>query len=132
MTDSVQPRALVIMAHGSRRDSANEEFFSLVASMAEQNQDYDFIKPALLEQAPPTLLETCLSLPAEVVSIDIYPLFFNRGKHVEKDIPAQVAEVMEQLSDKRVRLLPYFGSAEGLAGLVLKHVAEISQNSADL
>ncbi|GAB3110628.1 sirohydrochlorin cobaltochelatase [Aestuariicella hydrocarbonica] len=124
MTENPQPRALVIMAHGSRRAAANEEFFNLVSSIGEANSDYSLVKPALLEQAPPTLLEVCQALPADITHIDVYPLFFNQGRHVEKDIPAQVAEVMDALPQKHVRLLEYFGQNQGLAGLVVSHIAQ--------
>lgn len=128
MQNSSQERALIIMAHGSRRNEANEEFFNLVKKVGEtasgENNNYSLVLPALLEQAPPTLLEACKSLPSTITDIDVYPLFFNQGRHVEKDIPAQVAEVMGVLPDKNVRLLKYFGQSEGMAALVLNHITE--------
>lgn len=114
-------KALVVIAHGSRRAAANEEFFTLVERIAAQNSAYALTKPALLEQAPPTLLQACQALPANIKQIDVYPLFFNCGRHVEKDIPAQVAEVMEAMPTVTVRLLPYFGSSPDLAAAVLEH-----------
>ncbi|MBU3070381.1 CbiX/SirB N-terminal domain-containing protein [Aestuariicella sp. G3-2] len=128
MMNSSRERALIIMAHGSRRTEANEEFFNLVKKVGQtasgENGRYSLVLPALLEQAPPTLLEACRSLPDSITDIDVYPLFFNQGRHVEKDIPAQVAEVMDVLTDKNVQLLKYFGQSEGMAALVLDHIAE--------
>ena len=112
------------MAHGSRRDSANQEFFTLVERINQQAGQYRCVIPALLEQAPPTLMQSCMALPANIETIDIYPLFFNCGKHVEKDIPAQVAEVMEQYPDKTIKLLSYLGSSAELAGFVVEHIDE--------
>lgn len=126
MSASTDQKALIIMAHGSRRESANQEFFALVTQLQQQNDNYGQVIPALLEQAPPTLLQASLSLPDTITEIDVYPLFFNQGKHVEKDIPAQVAEVMEQFPQKTIRLLPYFGSSPDLSSLMLKHIAEVS------
>ncbi|NIB43972.1 sirohydrochlorin cobaltochelatase [Pseudomaricurvus alkylphenolicus] len=117
-----QHRALIIMAHGSRRDSANQEFFALVETIDHTSDDYDHCRPALLEQAPPTLLQACQALPEHIEAIDVYPLFFNCGRHVEKDIPQQVAEVMEAMPEKNIRLLEYFGRSQGLADLVLGHI----------
>lgn len=130
MTNTPPERALIIMAHGSRRAEANEEFFNLVKKIGEEasggHKRYCTVLPALLEQAPPTLLEVCRALPDTVEEVDIYPLFFNQGRHVEKDIPAQVAEVMDALPEKTVQLLSYFGQSGGLAGLVLDHIAQQS------
>ena len=115
-------KALVVIAHGSRRDSANQEFFQLVERIGAGNSSYACTRPALLEQAPPTLLQACMELPEGICQIDVYPLFFNCGRHVEKDIPAQVAEVMDALPDVEVRLLPYFGSSAQLSDWVLADV----------
>ncbi len=122
-TDNLsENRALIIMAHGSRRDSANTEFFDLIKKVDQQSLQYGCIRPALLEQAAPTLLQTAAELPAAITSIDVYPLFFNCGKHVERDIPQQVAELMEQHPSRSIRLLDYFGKSSLLAGLILGHV----------
>ncbi|WP_439135174.1 sirohydrochlorin chelatase [Pseudomaricurvus sp.] len=130
MTDTTHEKALIIMAHGSRRAAANEEFFNLVkrigSEMSGSAEKYSVVMPALLEQAPPTLLQVCQNLPDSVSDIHVYPLFFNQGRHVEKDIPAQVAEVMDALPEKTVELLNYFGQSEGLATLVLDHISEQS------
>lgn len=115
-------RALIIIAHGSRRAEANEEFFALVKQVGETATGYAAVVPALLEQAPPTLLQACLTLPATVEYIDVYPLFLNQGRHVEKDIPAQVADVMDAMPEKTVRLLNYLGRNEDLPGLIVRHL----------
>ena len=127
-------RALIIMAHGSRRDSANEEFFELVKRIEAENSDYNFTVAALLEQSPPTLLQAFQSLPESVTEIDVYPMFFNCGRHVEKDIPAQVAEMIEFATKKRetqvnVRLLPYFGSNKDLAKMMSAHITAVNSVS---
>ncbi len=117
--------ALIIMAHGSRRDSANQEFFQLVERIAKQS-DYQCVVPALLEQAPPTLMQAAEKLPESIQAIDVYPLFFNCGRHVEKDIPAQVAELMDSYPDTDIRLLSYFGQSSELSNLVIEHINEQS------
>ncbi len=115
-------KALIIMAHGSRRAEANEEFFTLVAQIDTNNDLYNIVKPALLEQAPPTLLQACQTLPDQITHVDVYPLFFNQGRHVERDIPAQVAEVIEAMPDKSFRLLDYFGKSPSLANFVIEQI----------
>lgn len=119
------------MAHGSRRASANDEFFQLVQRIGENNPNYAATRAALLEQAPPTLMQTCRKLPSNIREIDVYPLFFNCGRHVEKDIPAQVAEVMEAMPGIAVRLLPYFGGSPELADWVLKDILSDRQTITD-
>lgn len=121
MPTQASDRALVVIAHGSRRDSANREFFDLVERIGERNPDYAITRPALLEQAPPSLLQACRALPDAIGAIDVYPLFFNCGRHVEQDIPALMEEVRSEMPDREVRLLPYFGSSDAMADWVLQH-----------
>lgn len=120
---AVEPkRALIIIAHGSRRGEANDEFFALVKRVSNQRCGYDVVVPALLEQAPPTLLQACQSLANSIEQVDVYPLFFNRGRHIERDIPAQVAEIMEAFPERQVRLLEYFGQSDALPSLMVQHI----------
>lgn len=112
------------MAHGSRRDSANQEFVELVKTIAETSPQFDQVLPAFLEQAPPTLMQTCQTLiEDDIKKIYVYPLFFNNGRHVGKDIPAQVAEVMENFPAIEIELLDYFGTAPELASTVGNHIS---------
>lgn len=115
------------MAHGSRRDAANQEFAKLVKDVDANNPNYALTVHALLEQAPPSLGEACKALPEGIAEIDVYPLFFNCGKHVEKDIPLQIAEIMEEMPHCQINLLPYFGSTPHLARWILQHVEDSSR-----
>ena len=50
------------------------------------------------------------------------PLFFNKGKHVSRDIPDQVEEARQRHPHLRIELLEYFGNAGGLVSLVRDHI----------
>jgi len=118
--------ALIIMAHGSRRTSANQEFLDLVNRIGQNQTHFQVTLGAFLEQSSPTLMQACEQAIKEGHdNITIYPLFFNCGRHVEKDIPIQVSEVMSHFESCKISLLPYFGSSEGLAGLVVEHLNEL-------
>lgn len=122
-------KALLIMAHGSRSDTANDEFRALVETVAESahgaGEEYVAVLPCFLELAQPSLVEAIQQLEHQPVSrVQLYPLFFNKGKHVGKDIPAQVEEARQRFPDLTIELLDYFGNAKGLSALVLKHIAE--------
>ena len=115
--------ALIIMAHGSRSETANDEFRLLVERVAEAGEDYVAVLPCFLELARPSLMEALQQIEHQPVArVRVYPLFFNSGKHVARDIPAQVQEARQRHPHLDIRLLDYFGTAEGLAGLVGRHV----------
>lgn len=123
-------RALIVIAHGSRSEEANDEFRRVLGKLDKQSIGYQHIEAAFLEAAKPSLsaVVDCLSRCA-VRSVDVYPLFFNCGRHVNKDIPALIDSINEQFPDIQLTLLPYFGSFEGLASVMTEHIAR-SQNDA--
>tara|TARA_A100001391_G_scaffold184201_1_gene151862 strand:+ start:2995 stop:3387 length:393 start_codon:yes stop_codon:yes gene_type:complete len=121
-------KALLIMAHGSRAEAANQEFEALVEAVARTSRDsgspeYAAVLPCFLELARPSLQEALQQLEHQPVeTVYLYPLFFNNGKHVATDIPAQVREARERHPHLNIELLGYFGNAPGLAGMVLEHI----------
>ena len=83
------------------------------------------VLPCFLELATPSLIEAIQQLEHQpVTAVQLYPLFFNKGKHVGKDIPAQIEEARERFPDLDIELMHYFGSAAGLAPLVVQHLQE--------
>lgn len=121
-------KALLIMAHGSRSETANDEFRALVERVSEaahaNGQEYAAVIPCFLELARPSLIEAIQQIEHQPVeTVQLYPLFFNKGKHVGRDIPAQIEEARERFPDLDITLLDYFGNSEGLADLVLGHIA---------
>lgn len=125
MTESLKSEsALIIIAHGSRLASANEEFFDLVTQIAQSIDGYDQVLPAFLEAAPPTLLNASqTAIDAGAKRIVVYPMFFNNGRHVGKDIPALVADAMDAFPDTDFELHDYFGSNPQLAQTVVQHIS---------
>lgn len=116
-------KALAVIAHGSRNNAANEEFLELVCRLAGTTREYAGLRGCFLELASPSLPEAMADLVSEGYrKIDVYPLFFNQGKHVTRDIPALVEEEARVYADAEIRLLPYFGSFEGLAGMIDTHL----------
>ncbi len=83
-------KALLIMAHGSRAEAANDEFRLLVEQVAEHSHDYVAVLPCFLELARPSLMEALQQIEHQPVeTVQVYPLFFNKGKHVSRTFPAR-------------------------------------------
>jgi sirohydrochlorin ferrochelatase len=116
---------LMIMAHGSRKIEANQEFEQLTHSIAQQKHHYAEVKPCFLELASPSLAVAVeQSLHQGYTQFDVYPLFFNRGNHVTSDIPRQVSHLEEQYPQCTFRRLEYFGTYDQLGGQVLQHISQ--------
>lgn len=120
-----QKPVLLIMAHGSRKVQANEEFIQLVQKIAATHLDYAAVKHCFLEIAAPTLqdaVEECLLLGQQ--HFDLYPLFFNQGNHVSRDIPEQIANILQHYPECHIRQLSYFGEYDGLQGMLSQHILQ--------
>lgn len=120
-------QALAVIAHGSRNPDANQEFLQLVCDLAGEVDEYHAVRGCFLELADPSLaraVDELVQTGAE--RIQVYPLFFNQGRHVARDIPELVDEARSQHPGTHIELLPYFGSAEGLAGLVHTHIRQLN------
>ena len=116
--------ALVMVAHGSRRDEANAEFIALVhnVKVAAASQ-YDFLEYCFLEIASPSLTEAVEHVIAKgAKTISVFPYFLNSGNHVLKGIPETVDRLINQYPDCTITLLPYFGTCEGIAELISRQI----------
>ncbi len=117
-------KALLLVAHGSRRSSSNDEVRAVAKRLAEQDGgEYQQVRAAFLELAEPLIpqgIEQCIAEGAEEVVV--LPYFLSAGRHVVEDIPAEAAKA--EVGTARVRIAPYLGSAEGLEGVLLSLAAE--------
>lgn len=128
--------ALIIIAHGSRSSTANQEIKSLVSAIEQMQQtqqaNYTFYRHAFLEASQPNLSQACEELiTQQTQAIDIYPLFLALGEHAGKDIPALVAELIEQHPHCQIRLLDYLGHSQVLVATVSQHIDEQIHSTQD-
>ncbi|MBL3599292.1 MAG: CbiX/SirB N-terminal domain-containing protein [gamma proteobacterium endosymbiont of Lamellibrachia anaximandri] len=119
-------RALLIVAHGSRREASNEEIRRLTERVrAEAGDSYHSVSCAYLELADPSIpegVERCISAGAQEVVV--LPYFLSAGRHVSLDIPQEVEKTQHKHPGVKIRIAPYLGGAEGIPGMLLDCVME--------
>lgn len=112
--------ALLIVAHGSRRQSSNDEVRKLVERLrAETPGRYDMVECAFLELAQPSIpegIQQCAE--AGVNEVIVVPYFLSAGRHVVEDIPAEVEVGRQQNPGLDIRVTPHLGAAQGIGGLL--------------
>ncbi|MCW8822126.1 MAG: CbiX/SirB N-terminal domain-containing protein [Sulfurovum sp.] len=112
--------ALILIAHGSRKESSNSEVQNLMLKVEELTKEkYQITQAAFLEFAEPSLdkaIELCIEKGA--TSIVILPYFLASGNHVSKDIPSLVKEMQNRNPDVNIRVTSHLGSTEGIASLL--------------
>ncbi|MCB1735571.1 MAG: CbiX/SirB N-terminal domain-containing protein [Gammaproteobacteria bacterium] len=114
--------ALLLVAHGSRRVSSNNEIRILAEKVREHDagRRYEDVRCAFLELAEPSIpdgIEECIQAGAS--SVKVLPYFLSAGRHVIEDIPREVEGKQREHPEVRIELVPYLGLAESMPELLL-------------
>ncbi|MDA0833615.1 MAG: CbiX/SirB N-terminal domain-containing protein [Planctomycetota bacterium] len=86
MNDSTKKTGILLIAHGSRRESANADLVML-ADLVRERRPNEYVDIAYLELAEPTIpqgIERCLASGADRVLM--LPYFLSSGAHVTTDL----------------------------------------------
>ena len=114
-------KALLLIAHGSRRASSNEEVVRLAEHVSSLDGDnFDIVEPAFLEIAEPDIVAgvaRCVERGATRVTV--IPYFLSAGRHVVEDIPDALNRARERFPDVPIESGPHLGAAEAMPGMVL-------------
>jgi sirohydrochlorin ferrochelatase len=118
-------KALLIVAHGSRREASNQEVRDLSASVARRAVGhFDAVSCAFLELADPNIPDELRKLiQSGAGEITVMPYFLSAGRHVAEDIPGEVDLVRGEFPDVTITLAPYLGLAVGVADLLLQQAS---------
>ncbi|WP_456373753.1 sirohydrochlorin chelatase [Thiolapillus sp.] len=116
-------KALLVVAHGSRREASNEEVRKLCRHVEKQaaGEEFFLVRAGFLELAEPSITEgisQCIQAGADQVVV--LPYFLSAGRHVSEDIPAEVKKAEQQHPQASIVLAPYLGSAAGVSRLLLE------------
>ncbi len=112
---------LLIIAHGSRQESSNNEIRALTERLRQLESPFMGIECAFLEIAEPSIPEGLLSLIArDITDIVVLPYFLSAGRHVLTDIPAQVEQVQSAAPNVNIRIAPYLGAADQIDQLLMR------------
>ena len=113
--------ALIIIAHGSRRQQSNDEVRRLARQIEKRaGARFASVHCAYLELADPdipTAIEQAIAAGAD--ELHLVPYFLSAGRHVAHDIPEIIAKKRHQHPATNIHLDNHLGSAPGMAQLVL-------------
>lgn len=111
--------AILLVAHGSRRQAANQDLVQLADMLAQQVQD-EIIEIGYLELTEPTIpegLEKCAARGAS--SVSILPYFLSAGSHVSQDLVAFRDDFIQRHPGIACHVCPPIGLHEKLIELML-------------
>jgi sirohydrochlorin ferrochelatase len=119
-------KALLLIAHGSRRQASNEEVVALSAAIArEMKDDYPIVEAGFLELAEPSIPEAFdRSIRKGATEICIVPYFLSAGRHVHADIPGEVDKARAMYNGIAMTILPHIGASLQMKDLIRNVVRE--------
>jgi sirohydrochlorin cobaltochelatase len=117
-------KALLIVAHGSRRKESNNEVRRLASRIAENSGPaFDEVMGAFLEISSPQIDSAVADLvDAGATEIKVFPYFLAAGTHVANDIPRQIEEEKQNYPNVHFHVLPHLGALQGISTLILNQI----------
>ena len=113
--------ALLLIAHGSRREASNEEIRELAARLEQiSGSHFDRVVPAFLELAEPDIptgVDLCAQ--AGAASVTAIPYFLAAGRHVANDIPAELEKAGSLNPSLTIHQSDYPGKHASMVELLL-------------
>ena len=125
-------RSVLLVAHGSRREASNEEIRALIERMRGVATTFDDLACAFLELAEPSIADGLRQAIARgATEVVVLPYFLSAGRHVVRDIPAEIEVVQKEYPSLDIHIAPYLGAAEGVVGLLLEQAARCTTPDQD-
>lgn len=121
-------KALLLIAHGSRRAEANADL-EYLAEAIRQRGDYGHVQVSYLELAEPTIAEggrLCAEAGADEVVM--LPYFLSPGVHARDDMAEAQGLLAKEYATVRFRLAEPLGRHPALVELVLQRALEAESN----
>jgi sirohydrochlorin ferrochelatase len=119
-------KALLLVAHGSRRGASNDEVRDLTRHLQKLDDSFQHVACAFLELAEPSIPAGLrAAIAAGAAEVVVLPYFLSAGRHVVTDIPAEVAVVQAEHPDVPIRVAPYLGAADGVVQILLQQAAGV-------
>ncbi len=114
-------QALLLIAHGSRREASNDEVRVLTKVLEHHSKgEFDIVNCAFLELAEPSIpdgVSACVDKGAE--SVTVLPYFLSAGRHVVTDIPEELRKAQSLHPHVSIKTSPYLGSAKGISDILI-------------
>ena len=115
--------ALIIVAHGSKVKSSNDEIVEIVSKIKNSMNNDFLILHAFLELSEPSIFMAINKAIGEnCKKIKIFPYFLAAGKHVQEDIPCEIKKFKKQYPEIEFILLPHIGKCNGIGNMIISNL----------
>lgn len=115
--------ALIIVAHGSKVKSSNDEIVNIVSKIKSNIDDKVLVFHAFLELSEPSIFIAINKAIAEnCEKIKIFPYFLAAGRHVQEDIPCEIKKFKKLHPEIEFILLPHIGNCNGIEDMIISNL----------
>ncbi|MEQ8633415.1 sirohydrochlorin chelatase [Gimesia maris] len=123
MSDA-RTKAILLIAHGSRRDEANQDLVKL-AAMLRERCEFGVVEYAYLELAEPAIPEgAARCVQAGAAEVFMLPYFLSAGVHVQNDLEEFRNQFSQAYPEVRFRLCAHLGLHPLILEIVLDRLNE--------
>ncbi len=118
-------KAILLVAHGSRRQASNDEVLALAGQLRDtaRKNGIGIIHAAFLDMAQPSITEgvgACVRDGAS--SVTVLPYFLNSGRHVTRDIPAALEEAGKLYPQLSITIGAHLGESGLIKELLIRMI----------
>ena len=115
---------IILFAHGSRIESANEAVRAVAAQLAEAG-GFSNVSAAFLELGRPDLETAAATLVAQgVTDLVVIPYFLTLGLHMDRDLPRLVEAISLHYKGVRIMVTPPLDGHPALVSILLDRARE--------
>ena len=114
-------KALLLIAHGSRKQSSNAEVAKLAQKIAKLDHSFELVNHGFLELTTPSANDALAKLVEQgATHMTVLPYFLAAGHHVISDFPEIMSKAQQDFPDVEFKLLPHLGAMEGMAQWIVE------------
>ena len=116
--------ALIIVDHGSKLESSNNEIITLMEKTKKELLKNDILVfVGFLELTEPSFYMALNSaIGKNCTKIKIFPYFLAAGKHVMQDIPNEIKKFKKLYPQIEFILLPHIGKCNGIESMIISNL----------
>jgi sirohydrochlorin ferrochelatase len=118
-------KALLLIAHGSRKVSSNQEVADLADKLKQHDSSFALVTHGFLELTTPKVPDAVAELvEGGATEVTILPYFLAAGMHVTEDLPELLAQAKALYPQVTFTLLEHLGAAELMPSWILQQAGE--------
>ena len=119
----MQDTTLLLVGHGSREDSGNEEIRQFVAQWRQRQPDWR-IELCFIEFAAPSLHDGLQAAAQGARRVLVLPLILNAAGHVKMEIPEAIAHAREDAPGVEFLLAPHLSACDPILAILKRRLRQ--------